>query len=292
MCRTSSRRPTAVSLLVLSVAAFSPPCAGQAPACPDGACGPHCPVRPGQFGYYQTQWRRWPAAGQPTAAPSREPALPSPPPRAIVPDADEESPRRDRAIEPTSASPPRAAAERIGRLVEEADVARLADALRREEFTRRLVAAMLTEPDPQDRCAVLGLAADFDTATAEAICAGALDDPDPRVRLTACQVCADRRGPEQVPRLARRAREDADLGVRLRAVRMLGELGDAAAIPHLVAILDDPDPAMQSRAAAALARTTGHDLGADVERWRQWASGPRTLPPPRWSLGAAFRRLF
>lgn len=285
------RRRSVVPVLILTLAGLATPCPGRDPGCPAGTCPPLGPVRPGQFGYYQTQWRQWPAAAPASAAP-REPALPVSPPRAIVPEADEESPRRDRAVEPTSTTPPRASAERLGRLVEEADVARLADARQREEFTHRLVAAMLTEGDPQDRCLVLGLAADFDTPAAEAICAGALDDPDPRVRLTACQVCADRRGPERVPRLARRAREDADLGVRLRAVRVLGELDDAAAIPHLVAILDDPDPALQSRAAAALARATGQDLGVDVERWREWAAGPRTLPAPRWSLGASLRRLF
>jgi hypothetical protein len=292
MCRVSSRLRCVVSLLILIVAGLAPPCRGQAPACRDGDCEPHCPVRPGQFGYYQTQWRRWPTGGPPATAAAREPALPAPPPKAIVPDADEESPRGDRTAEPASATLPQAEVGRIDRLVEEADVVRLADERRRQDFTGRLVASMLTEPEPQARCVVLGLAADFDTPAAEAICAGALDDPDPRVRLTACQVCGDRRGPESVARLARRAREDADLGVRLRAVRVLGELGDAAAVPHLVAILDDPDPAIQSRAAAALARATGHDFGADVDRWRAWAAAPRHVPPPRWSLNAALRRLF
>lgn len=285
-----SPRRSVAPLLILTLAALAMPCPGREPGLPAGTCGPESSVRPGQFGYHQTRWRQWPGAAPASATP-RDFGPPVSPPRAIVPDADEESPRRAPAIEPSSTDPP-PVAERLGRLVEEAEICRLADVTRREEFTRRLVAAMLTEADPRDRCLVLGLAADFDTPAAEAICAGALDDPDPQVRLAACQVCAGRRGPERVPRLARRARADADLGVRLHAVRVLGEVGDAAAIPHLVAILEDPDPVLQSRAAAALARATGQDLGADVERWRQWAAAPRTLPPPRWSLGGSLRRLF
>lgn len=61
--------------------------------CRNGQCVPHCPVRPGQFGYHGTHWRRWPGTGVvPVSAISD--AVPVRPPRSAVPGADEESPRR------------------------------------------------------------------------------------------------------------------------------------------------------------------------------------------------------
>lgn len=266
--------------------------------CREGACAPHCPVRPEAFGHYQTQWRRWPG-GEPRADQPRDTSTPAPPPRSLVPEADEESPRRPADVAPQAVIAPAAAAavagrrfEQVERLTEEADAARLADPRSREAFTLRLVAALLAEPDPLVRAGYVALAAGFDTPAAEAICAGALDDPDPRVRLTACQACAERRGPECVARLVKRARDDADLGVRLRAVRLLGDMEGEAAVPHLVALLDDPDPAVQSRTTAALARVTGKHLGADVARWKQWAAAPDAAPSSGWSLNAALRSLF
>lgn len=299
MCRTVWLANVFVVVAFLGGAGATRSCAGHPAECRDGTCDPHCPVRPGQFGYYQTHWRRWPggdAPGDASPPESRNNAIPVLPGRSVVPGADEESPPSPpEPLAPgggaAGAGPVGAADEdRIARLVAAADAARLADAASRARFTVELVGAMLSEPDPRDRCTVLGLAAAFDTPDAEAVCAGALEDPDPRVRLVACQVCADRRPPDGVARLARRAREDGDLGVRLRAVRALGDLGDPAVVPHLVALLDDPDPAIQVRATAALGRATGRNFGTDVERWRAWAANPP--PARRWSSMAALRDLF
>lgn len=65
---------------------------GHHDGCRNGQCMPHCPVRPGQFGYHGTQWRRWPGTGiVPVSAVSD--AVPVRPPRSAVPGPDEESPR-------------------------------------------------------------------------------------------------------------------------------------------------------------------------------------------------------
>jgi hypothetical protein len=58
--------------------------------CRDGACVPYCPVRPSTFGFYGTQWRRWPGQGV-TPVSHNEAATPVKPPRSAVPGADEES---------------------------------------------------------------------------------------------------------------------------------------------------------------------------------------------------------
>lgn len=93
-------RPSRVDHAV--VPAGGPHCRHCAAACPlhhahlaecrDGLCAPHCPVRPSQYGYYRTQWRRWPGQGVVPAG-AEEAFTPAPPPRSQVPTADEESPR-------------------------------------------------------------------------------------------------------------------------------------------------------------------------------------------------------
>ena len=63
---------------------------GHHAGCRDGKCHPYCPVRPQEFGFYGTQWRRWPGAGiVPVAA--LQDATPTRPPKSAVPKADEES---------------------------------------------------------------------------------------------------------------------------------------------------------------------------------------------------------
>jgi len=58
--------------------------------CQHGLCPAHCPVRPDVFGFYGTQWRRWPGSGVVQAS-NNEAATPARPPRAEVPGAQEES---------------------------------------------------------------------------------------------------------------------------------------------------------------------------------------------------------
>lgn len=59
--------------------------------CAHGLCPAHCPVRPDVFGYYETNWRRWPTATT-TQATSPEAMAPAAPPRSQLPSVDEESP--------------------------------------------------------------------------------------------------------------------------------------------------------------------------------------------------------
>lgn len=65
---------------------------GHHAGCRDGACHPHCPVRPQEFGFYGTQWRRWPDTRVVPAAAERA-DTPVLPPRSELPRSDEESPR-------------------------------------------------------------------------------------------------------------------------------------------------------------------------------------------------------
>lgn len=181
--------------------------------------------------------------------------------------------------------------QRITELAAEAKAARAAGPAGQAEFTQRLAAAMLGEHDPRVRRRILATAAEFDTPAAVAICKGALQDPDDEVRMQACDVWAKRGGPDAVPLLAARMTADTELDVRLRAVRTLGELGDERAIPTLAKALEDPDPAVQYRAVAALKRVSGRDLGDDVNAWRAWAADPAGSDSG-WSIAEGFRKLF
>jgi hypothetical protein len=269
-------------------------------------CEPNCPVRPGRFGFYETHWRRWPGAAPAAAEPAA--GTPAAPPRSVVPGADEESPRRpDDALPSPDTKPadestptppePREGRRDGGRLVAELttgfEAARAGAEASRVEFTRRLVSLLLAEPDPAMRAWMVELAAAFDTPDSAAICSGALDDPDPRVRLVACTACARRSGAAAVPLLAARVRDDADLGVRLRALRALGDIADDAALVAVAAALDDSDPAVRTRAVHVLRQRSGRDFGTDVAAWRAWAADPRAArTATAWPLPDSLRRFF
>lgn len=180
---------------------------------------------------------------------------------------------------------------RIKEFHAEAQRARKADGAKQAEFTRGLTAAILAEHDPRVRAAVVEVAAGFDTPAAVAICKGAMEDPDARVRMAACAAWRARGGPEAVALLAARSEADSEIDVRLKALRELGELGNDAAVPALARALEDPDPAVQFRAVGALRQVSGRDLGDDVNAWRAWAADP-DAKGTEWTIAEGFRRIF
>jgi len=215
-----------------------------------------------------------PFPGQPPSAP-RDNA----PPPAVTPEADQDLfGSRD-----TQA--------RIAAVAARAEAARKGSAADQDRVTRGLIDSLLAEHDAGVRVRIVEEAAAFQTPAAEAICRGGMADPDPRVRFAACGVWERRGGPEAVGMLAARAADDADLGVRLRAIRGLGELGNEAATAALLPLLDDPDPAVQYRVCRALSRATGLNLGDDPKSWREWAARPADRRQ-RWSVRTAFPWLF
>ena len=180
---------------------------------------------------------------------------------------------------------------RIKKLAERSKTVKSESTQNQLEFTQDLVRMMLEEHDPRVRSKILETAAEYDTAAATAICTGAMQDPNEMVRIRACDVWAKRGGAEAVQLLASRFQTDADLDVRLRALKMLGELKDKQAIPVLARALEDGDPAVQYRAVASLKQVSGRDLGNDVNAWREWAADP-DAHKAEWSIAEGFRRLF
>jgi len=237
-----------------------PPAAPGMPAAPNGAPGKNPRRRPDDL--------------EPLPAPGDDAAPPVQPDAATLPKVD-----------------PQVTGRFLAQLSRDAAVAKNEDPRGQEEFTRRLVADLLSAHDPEARRGIVEAAAEFDTPAAAAICSGAFEDPSAVVRMAACTACARRGGPDAVPRLARRYADDPDLGVRLRALAALAETRDQTAVATLVAALDDPDPAIRTRAIESLKRVSGRNLGDDVAAWRRWANDP-SQPPPRWSMTEAWRRLF
>jgi len=180
---------------------------------------------------------------------------------------------------------------RIKKLVARAKEVKAESSQAQVDFTQDLVRMMCEEHDPRVRRQILETAATFDTASATAICTGALQDPNEMVRLKACDVWATRGGPEAVQLLATRYQTDLEIDVRLRALKKLGELKDKQAIPVLARALEDGDPAVQYRAVAALKQVSGRDLGDDVNAWREWAADPEAYKA-EWSIAEGFRKLF
>jgi HEAT repeat protein len=181
--------------------------------------------------------------------------------------------------------------QRIEELASAAARAKRAGPAEQAEYTRDLSKQLLGEHDPRVRAAILAVAAEFDTPPAAAICRGAVEDPEPRVRMAACEAWRKRGGPEAVSLLGGRVSADTDIDVRLKAVRELGLLEDEAAVPALARALEDPDPAIQYRAVSSLKQVSGRDLGDDVNAWRAWAADPNA-PGTEWSIAEEFRKLF
>jgi len=181
--------------------------------------------------------------------------------------------------------------QRIKELTAEAERAKKEGGAAQQDFTAGLVKNLLDEHDPRVRVVILDVASGFDTPSAVAICKGALEDPDERVRAKACEVWGRRGGSEAVSLLAARFDADTDIDVRLKALRELGRLGDEAAIPVLARALENTDPAVQFRAVTALKKLSGRDLGDDVNLWRAWAADPKS-PGTEWTIAEGFRQLF
>lgn len=216
--------------------------------------------------------------GAPAAAGDRQAAPILPQPAGNVPPAVPVQP----AAPPKSTPPaddklfdagPRASGDsaRLDRLAREAQLARAGSPTEQARFTEGLIAAILAEHDPVGRCGIVNLAAGFQTPAAEAICAGALEDPDSRVRITACAAWASRRGPRAVEVLGRRLEVDSDPAVRRRACAALATIRDDAALAVLQRSAGDADPEVRALVARAMA------AGPAAPRW---ATSPGTTPPP------------
>jgi len=110
-----------------------------------------------------------------------------------------------------------------------------------------------------------------------------LKDPDASQRFDAVDRIGKGRmkdlAPDLIPML-----KDEDQFVRSLVMQVLGDFGQADAVPALLDVLDDPSATIRKYAAEALVRLTGFDPQYDpkaskaerdkaVKRWKDWIAG-------------------
>lgn len=129
-----------------------------------------------------------------------------------------------------------------------------------------------TEPDPIVRRAIQETVAEFDVPLASAMLIAGLNDDDRDVRMTCCRLLGARQDPAAIGPLGRIVGADPNAEVRMAAVNALGQFKDPAAVQALAAAIKDRDPALQFAGVRAMKRSSGENLGNDVEAWRQYAA--------------------
>jgi len=137
---------------------------------------------------------------------------------------------------------------------------------RLEALTDDELATGLADPDPSVR----RRAAELSATRRDVPLSGLLDDPDPSVVEMAAWAMGEREETGAVARLVRLSAVTghADPLCREAAVAGLGAIGDPAALPAVLAALDDK-PAIRRRAAVALAAFDGPEVEAALRRCLQ-----------------------
>jgi len=154
-----------------------------------------------------------------------------------------------------------------------------------ERTAQQLTEQIRSETDPLVRIAILETAALYPVPLAGQLLRAGLRDQDKSVRIACCEAWGQRGGPEAVEALGTALSTDADIDVRLAATSALGNIREPGAVQALAVALEDrQDPALQFRAVQSLRAIGPHDLGNDVEKWRQFAKNPQAPPPEGPSL--------
>ena len=120
----------------------------------------------------------------------------------------------------------------------------------------------------------------------------ALQDPDPDVRIAACDALGKRPDADAAELLVGILQNDKVQDVRLAAARGLGQTKDQRAIAALGDVLTDPDPAMQRRAVVSLENITGKDLGNNVDRWQKYVKEENPQPSQPLSIAEKIKKMF
>jgi hypothetical protein len=90
------------------------------------------------------------------------------------------------------------------------------------------------------------------------------------IRIAAVNAWKGKRGDIAIPQLQEIVGSDTSIDVRLAATRALGNFSGDQALQALSLALNDPDPALQLRAADSLQKTTGESFGRDVVAWQKY----------------------
>ena len=150
------------------------------------------------------------------------------------------------------------------------------NATQREQASEYLASVVANDPVLLLRIEATRLLAELDTDTAKRSLQLAAKDREVEVRIAAVRSLARLGGESAGQILAQMARNDANIDVRISATALLGQFDSPLVKQTLREAINDPDPAMQLRAAESLAEITGQNFGNDILAWQDYLQ--RTMP--------------
>lgn len=95
-------------------------------------------------------------------------------------------------------------------------------------------------------------------------------DNNTDIRVAAIEAWKNKTPDVAISQLQQLVGSDTNVDVRLAATRALGQFKGTPAIRALSLALNDPDPALQLRAADSLRVATGQPFGRDVVAWQEY----------------------
>jgi len=146
-----------------------------------------------------------------------------------------------------------------------------ADTPDQQTLVQDLVKPLEKETDPLVRQATLETASKFNTTLAGKTLIAGLQDENPQVREVSCRLLAKRPTAGAVEPLMGAVKQDESFDVRVAAAQALQPNG--AKPEQLLALLEDPNPAMQLVGVEAMRSATGKDYGGDVAAYAALARG-------------------
>lgn len=97
-------------------------------------------------------------------------------------------------------------------------------------------------------------------------------DNNSDIRLAAIKAWQNMPSDQAIPQLQRMLGSDTDIDVRLAATRALSNFSGQQTVSAISLALNDPDPALQLRAAESLGKVTGEQFGRDVQAWQDYVN--------------------
>jgi HEAT repeat protein len=165
------------------------------------------------------------------------------------------------------------------------------------EFKRQVVEYLTKwistpEGDAGIRREIVLTVGEYPIPSAEPLLKAALQDPDPDVRIVACESWGKMPNATAAELMVGMLKNDENQDVRLAAARSLGQTKDQRAIAALGDVLTEQDPAMQRRAVVSLQNITGQDLGNNVDRWQKYVKEENPKPAEPTSIADTLKKMF
>jgi len=159
---------------------------------------------------------------------------------------------------------PKAKADRLRGLATEAISMSPVD---QESTSQALTETLGTQQDTILRREIVRTLGAFPAQSAAVGLHRATADDDPQVRIAAAQAWGQRQGRESEAALTAMLANDANVDVRMAAIRSLAGFKSVDTVRHLRTALKDGDPAIQLAALRSIKSATGLDLGNNVNKW-------------------------